>query len=142
MKNEPNIAVHWVCRGCVAFAWIYHGLVPKIVARQVQEIAPLTKMGIAEPLAWNLVIAAGILEIAMGAVVLAFGQRSLPWLLTIAAMIGLGAGSVVVDPALATAAFNPVTLNLSIAACAFAALMTRPRVSMEPEASLGRGTDQ
>ncbi len=64
----------------------------------------------------------GALEVAMSVVILIFWRQRWPMLLTLAAMVGLLAFVILVQPTLLGAAFNPVTTNVAVAALSIASL--------------------
>jgi hypothetical protein len=102
--------LYGVCRSVVAFVWIWHGLVPKLLFHDPAELAMLSDAGIATH--WLPLI--GAAEVIFGVL----GLFTWRWrgflLLTAVAMIGALAVVALRSPAQLTAAFNPVTLNLGI----------------------------
>ena len=112
--STTNSVVHALARVALAFIWIYHGLIPKLVVMHPDEFLPLTNIGFSEPFAALIVAGAGIAEIAFGLALLAlWNYRTLLLVnipLMLAALLGIG----ITARELLTAAFNPVTLNLSV----------------------------
>jgi hypothetical protein len=103
--------VYGVCRSVVAFVWIWHGLVPKLLFRDPAELAMLSDAGIASH--WLPLI--GLAEVIFGLIgVFAWRWRGF-FLLTALAMIFALVGVALRSPAQLTAAFNPVSLNISVA---------------------------
>jgi DoxX-like family len=104
--------VYGICRTMIAFVWIWHGLIPKLLFHDPAELAMLSDAGIATH--WIPLI--GAAEVVFG--LLGFltwrwrGYFSVTGLAMIAALAGVSLCS----PARLTAAFNPVTLNLSVLA--------------------------
>jgi hypothetical protein len=107
-------AIHALCRFAVAAVWLWHGLVPKLIARDADERIMLAHAGL--PAAWLPWI--GAAEIAMALLVLSTwrwrGMFVLQAFLMLAALLAVALRS----PAYLTHAFNPVTLNLLIVALA------------------------
>jgi hypothetical protein len=102
--------IYTICRGLVVFVWIWHGLVPKLLFRNAAELAMLSDAGIATH--WLPLI--GAAEVVFGVLgLLAWRWRSF-FVLTGVALIGALAAVALLSPAQLTAAFNPVTLNLSV----------------------------
>ncbi len=114
--------VHSVCRGAVAFAWVWHGLVPKLLFRTEDEIALLADAGIGA----SALPFVGAAEIAMGAATLFFHRARWPLFATIAVMALSLAAVAIRSPRALTAAFTPATLNVALAAAAAAALAALP----------------
>lgn len=112
--STANSIVHALARMTLAFIWIYHGLIPKLIIMHPDELLPLTNSGLSEPLAALGVAFAGLAEIAFGLALLVFWNcrplllASIPLMLI--ALFGVG----ITAPELLTAAFNPVTLNLAV----------------------------
>ncbi len=110
--------VYTIARSAVAFVWIWHGLVPKLIANDPVEASPLLDLGFDRETAWGIVTASGIGEIIFGLLILILWRQKWPLLLTIVAMSGLLLGVFGTSPELLLGAFNPVTLNLSVIALA------------------------
>jgi uncharacterized membrane protein YphA (DoxX/SURF4 family) len=116
--------LYTLSRTAVAFVWLYHGLVPKLLFRNVDE-ARMVHDGVFGLSPHDAVTIAAWGEIAFGLVILfAWRSRWPMWvtiLLMLVATVGVGATS----PQYLTAAFNPVTLNLSLATLAALTLLAR-----------------
>jgi len=113
-----NSAIYGIARVSLAFIWIYHGLVPKLLLRHPDELALLARAGVSPAAAPALVRVLGAAEIAFGLALLV-AWRSRPLLLaTIALMLLATLGVAFSSPGMLGAAFNPVTLNLAVAALA------------------------
>jgi hypothetical protein len=102
--------IYGVCRAVVAFVWIWHGLVPKLLFHDAAEMAMLSDAGIAAR--WLPLI--GAAEVAVGILGLFAWRWRGYFVLTGAAMIGALGAVALRSPAQLTAAFNPVTLNLNV----------------------------
>jgi hypothetical protein len=109
-------AIHAVARTTIAMVWVWHGLVPKLLLSNVDERAMLGQAGV--PLVWLPWI--GAAEIAFGVLLLCtWNWRAI--LIVNAALMVLATVMVSVrSPAYLGAAFNPVTLNLSVLALSVA----------------------
>jgi hypothetical protein len=103
-------AVHALSRIAIAFVWLWHGLIPKLLLSDADERIMLARAGLPE--AWLPWV--GAAEIAMALLVLLTwrwrGMFVLQALLMIAALVAVALQS----PAYLTRAFNPVTLNLLV----------------------------
>ena len=116
--------VHGLAAASVAFVWIWHGLVPKVLGPHPDELAMLLEAGIPEAWVRSLALVIGVIEIAFGLAFVPLARHRWPWLLTIA---GMGAATISVlvnSPQRALAAFSPVTLNLLLAALAAVGLLS------------------
>jgi len=108
--------IHAIARLALATVWIYHGLVPKLLARHPDELDLLRRAGIPGGAAPAILLVLGWAEIGFGAVLLlAWSHR---WLLLVSmALVGVaGLVVAVTAPGYLVAAFNPVSLNLLVVA--------------------------
>lgn len=110
--------VYAIARATVAFIWIWHGVVPKLIAQDPVEASPLLTLGLDSQTTWTIVKATGVGEIIFGLLILVLWRQRWPLLLTIVAMGGLLLGVFVTSTELVLGAFNPVTLNLAVIALA------------------------
>lgn len=115
--------VHWLCAATVAFVWLWHGLVPKVLGPHPDELALLIRAGVSVEWSPAVVRIAGAAEIAFGMAFLPLARRRWPWMLTIGLMFGATVGVIVTSPRQVTAAFGPVTLNLQLAVLAVVGLL-------------------
>jgi uncharacterized membrane protein YphA (DoxX/SURF4 family) len=103
--------IYAVSRGTVAFIWIYQGLVPKLLASDVQETFLMRAAGVPSEYLFTASKALGLAEVSLGlALLVGWRVRSLFGLtagLMIAALIAVALQA----PGSLSAAFNPVTLN-------------------------------
>jgi hypothetical protein len=128
-RQPPEIsfllaAVHTITRVTIAFVWIWHGAIPKLLFRDVHERIMLSQAGLSESsLPWI-----GLAEVGFGLLMLA-GTRW-RWLfgLNIAIMLVALAGVAARSPQYLHAAFNPVTLNLCVIALSVIGLWVSSRV--------------
>lgn len=116
--------VHAVAASAVAFVWLWHGMVPKLLGPHPDELAMLTGAGVAEPWATSLTMAAGVAETIFGLAFLPLAKRRWPWLVTLVLMLAALAGVLASSPETALGAFGPVTLNLAVAALAAIGLLS------------------
>jgi len=113
--------VHWIGRGTLAFIWLFHGIVPKLLA-PAGEIDLVTRTGIPSPLAPSLVLAAAAFEIALGVGILILRDvRPLLALSTVLA-IGLAVVTSARMPQLVVAPFQPITLGAAMVGLALVAV--------------------
>ena len=96
----------------IAFIWLYHGLVPKLIFQHATELELINKgplIGTAE----TTLFLAGIGEVLIGICVLVFWARIWPVYFSLAGFAVLLVASVAISPEHAVHAFNPITLTLS-----------------------------
>ena len=122
MRNLTNLSPNAISRSAIAFVWLYHGLVPKLLGPHRDEIAMNQALGLGREAAVVMATTAGIAEILMAIAVVVFWRERWPMILTIIAMVGLLVYSLVLTPDLALGAFNPVTINVCVIALALVAL--------------------
>lgn len=126
---EPHRAarqalVHGLCAATIAFVWIWHGFVPKLIGPHADELAMLLEAGVAESWVRPVARIIGAVEIAFGLAFVPLARRRLPWMLTIGLMGAATIGVLANSPQRALAAFNPVTLNLLLAVVATVGLLS------------------
>ena len=103
-----------VSRVSVAFVWIYHGVVPKLLFPHQDELNMLIASGVPEPNVGTAALLIGVGETVLGLLMLfAWRARSL-FVLTMTLMIVALLSVAVTAPNYLIAAFNPVTLNILI----------------------------
>lgn len=125
--QAPEASLAWatvyaVARGAVAFVWMWHGLVPKMIARDAAERLMLRQVG----LPTSLIVPIGIAEIVFGLVMLFAWRSRWPLAATVVAMVFALLAVVAQSPQFVSTAFNPVTLNgCVIALCVVAWIAVR-----------------
>ena len=112
-ESSRNLAlIHATARLSIAAIWIWHGLVPKLLYRQIDEQTMLTQAGVS--LSLLPIIGAG--EILLGILILCtWNVRAIfvtNAILMVLAFLAVAAKS----PVYLKAAFNPVSLNFAIIA--------------------------
>jgi hypothetical protein len=110
--------IHFVSRVTLAAVFAYQGLVPKLLVHHGDEIAMLRAAGVPLPLIGNALVLLGTLELAMGAALLYAWCRPWPAWACLFAMPVATAVVATQTPSFFAAAFNPFSLNLSVAALA------------------------
>jgi hypothetical protein len=107
--------IHALAAATVAFVWMWHGLVPKLIGLHPDELAMWLEAGLWE--SWmrpgTRVVGAG--ELAFGLAFLPLARKRWPWIANVVLMVVGTAALVVNSPERVIAAFNPVTLNLLLA---------------------------
>jgi uncharacterized membrane protein YphA (DoxX/SURF4 family) len=116
--RQPLVA--WISRVALAFVWIYQGLVPKLVCQSPVELGLLSHLG---PMFGFLCSVMGYGEVLFGLLILLSPWRW-PFLLNIAAMLGLFGFVSLTEPQLLVQPFNPVSLNVAVIALSITAFIS------------------
>ena len=106
--------VYAIGRVTIAFVWLYHGLVPKLLGPHRDELAMNMALGFSPGDAHRLSLAAGVVEVVFGVVVLVCWRQRWPLWASNVAMMALLIFTAIVQPSLMSGAFNPVTTNLCV----------------------------
>jgi uncharacterized membrane protein len=122
--SRDRALVYAISRGTMAFIWFYHGLVPKLLYHDKIELDLLGR--IAPPnVLHSITTVAGVVEIIFAFLLLLLWRQTwLLWLTLILMLCGIPAVALT-SPEYLHAAFNPVTLNISVAAFAAIAIVAR-----------------
>ena len=123
-RSRNQTLAHLVSVLTLAFVWIYHGIVPKLLYPGTGELDLLEAAGAGFGNARLVLTLIGIGEIAFGIVILRWWRQRWPFVLTLLAMPALTLGALAGDRAAFVRPFNPVTLNLALMALAGIALLT------------------
>jgi hypothetical protein len=100
-------AIHALARVAIAGVWLWHGLVPKLMYRSVDEQRMLLEAGLpVRALLW-----AGTGEVVFGILMLLLWRWRGMFAVNAALMVGALIAVCVRSPEFVTTAFNPVTLN-------------------------------
>ena len=110
MENKLLSTIHLSARYTLAFIFIYHGLVPKILWLSPVEVS-LTN-------AHNLDAAvispiAGMFELLLGLSIVLFKRSLKPIYLAVVLLFALLLDVMLIMPGLLIEAFNPVTINVA-----------------------------
>ncbi len=102
--------IYTLARLAVISVWLWHGLVPKLLFGNGDELRMLREAGVSA----RVLPLLGAAEVVIGLFGLVFWRRRAYLILTAAAMVLALIGVALRSPEYMTAAFNPVTLNLSV----------------------------
>ena len=122
-RVEPEQAmrqtlIHFMARIALAAVFAYQGVVPKLVSRNVDEIAMLRDAGVPVGATDIAVVALGALEVAFAVALLVAWHRRWPALTCLGSMLVATVMVGLNSPRYFDAAFNPVSLNLAVASLA------------------------
>jgi len=122
--SRNRAIIYSIARVTVAFTWFYHGLFPKLLHRDAIELDLLRRIGTPASRLIAAVTVAGWVEIFVALLMLVLWRQRWPLWLTVFLMLA-GIPIVAISaPAYLGAAFNPVTLNLGLAALAAIGLIS------------------
>src|SRR5438552_3805711 len=122
--SQDRALVYLVARGTIAFIWLYRGLVPKLLYHNAMELDLLSRIGTPVSRLDVTVTVAGLVELFFSFLLLALWRYRWPLWVTLGFML-VGIPVVAITaPTYLRAAFNPLTLNLAVAALAAIAIIT------------------
>ena len=114
--NLRRAQTYAVARIGIALIFLYHGLAPKLLALHPDELALVVAGGVSQTDAPLVVRAIGTAEVVWAALLLARWRSRLLLSATAALMVVALVSVAATAPGFLVAAFNPVTLNLSVIA--------------------------
>ena len=117
-KAARQAAIHVIARWGLAIVFAYHGLVPKILGSNADELQMLRAAGISDSLAGSALLVAGVAEVILAAGLIGFWLERWPDLLVGSFAILSTTVVALASPNYLGGAFNPVTLNLALACLA------------------------
>jgi len=103
--------------------WLYQGVVPKLLYHNLDEVRMLADAGVPRTHLLNWVSLFGWLEVGFALILIIFWRSRWPLWCTIAAMCAATLAVSINSPGYLTAAFNPLTLNLTVAVLAAIGLL-------------------
>jgi len=124
---ERLAAIHAVARVTLALVFLWHGIVPKLIAHHADELALLRDAGLSAAAAARTVTIVGWAEVAYGLALLVLWRVRALFLPAAVAMVLITPGILANSPRFIPAAFTPVTLNLCVAVLAVVGWMASPR---------------
>lgn len=94
----------------IAFIWLYHGLIPKLIFCDPTEVALVESGPVLHSVETTIMIA-GVGEVILGLLVLILWTARWPMYLSAILFAALMLGGLAISPSTAVQAFNPVTLS-------------------------------
>jgi uncharacterized membrane protein YphA (DoxX/SURF4 family) len=110
--------IHCIARVALAGIFAYQGIVPKLLARNNDEVAMLRDVGISADFTNVAVMTLGLLELAFAAALLIAWNRRWPPIVSAVSMLVAAAMVIIHSPRFFGGAFNPFSLNVAVAALA------------------------
>jgi hypothetical protein len=123
-RSFRQAALHAVTRLTLAGIFLYEGLVPKLLGANGDEVAMLRNVGVPAGSVPPALVAFGLAEVALAAVLVLYWHRRLPALLCLAFAGAATLGVALTSPSYLGGAFNPLTLNAAVGALAAIDLLT------------------
>jgi len=108
--------IHVVARLAIATAWIYQGLVPKVLFPNTGELEIFRSTGIFPGKELTGVVVLGVAQFLLGVYHLVAWRSRAPLWAGLGSLAILGAGGLITRPDLMILPFNPVSLILMMAA--------------------------
>lgn len=106
---------YWIITFLFSFIWMYHGLVPKIIAMHPAELSLMQNViPISTDSAVTLTAVIGVMEVVFGFIWLFYRNKRHLFGLQLIAFPFLGIGAIVSDPSFLLSPFNPLTFNLAL----------------------------
>src|SRR5688572_11160933 len=118
----------------LGIAWIYQGLIPKLLFTDTGEIEILKQSGLFAGNEVQVITFIGWAEIIFGLVIIFVHRRSVHYI-NIILLLLLSIAALFSDPAIFTFPFNPFSLNLSMIALSVIAILNLEGL---PRASRGK----
>ncbi len=115
--------IHATARLVIAFAWIYQGLAPKLFQQHADELAMFADAGLTGDTARTALFLLGCGEVVFGLSLLLVRRARWHFMATISLMAIATVTVATASPRFLISAFNPVSLNLLMAAAAAVGLM-------------------
>jgi uncharacterized membrane protein YphA (DoxX/SURF4 family) len=122
--SRDRTLLYALSRLTVAFVWLYHGLIPKLLYPNSDELSMLRDAGIPNVHLPAVLSSLGIIEVCVALALVFFWKSRWPLWFTSLAMVSAVLTVGITSPSFLSAAFNPVTLNLSVATLALIGLLT------------------
>jgi hypothetical protein len=125
-QSFRNSAVYAISRITIAFVWLYHGLVPKIIFQSSDEIKFIEAAGCPPEFSVLATLVFGCIEIAIAVLMLIFWKSRHWFVITATIMVFAMLGVALTSPSAFELPFTPATLNTCvIALCAIGLVAER-----------------
>ena len=114
----------WMLAFFFSFLWLYHGLVPKLIAMHPEEISMVTNtIPLGVETGRLIVLAAAFMELALGLFWLFYKNKRMLFKIQVVTFPLLAVAAIIGEPDFLTRPFNPLTFNLAIFVLSVAGLM-------------------
>jgi DoxX-like family len=116
-------AIYALARVSIAFVFLYHGIVPKLVRFDQDEQHLMLAAGVANRFVPAVLHGLGLAEMMFGALLLLAWRARWLFVVTILLMVAAIGGVAITSPEYLVRAFNPVTLNVPVIALSIIGLL-------------------
>jgi uncharacterized membrane protein YphA (DoxX/SURF4 family) len=113
-RAAGSALVHALARFALAFVFLYHGIVPKLLGPHADELTMMRNAGMSSDTAAAGVMALGAAEVAIGLCLLLLWIRRWPLAICVGGMCVATASVALTSPVYFSAAFNPASLNVAV----------------------------
>jgi hypothetical protein len=113
MQQKQLRRIYLLVRLTLAFIWIYHGLVPKLIFTETGEMEFFFRLKLFPGMERQVTWAIGVAEIIFGLILIVFNLRVF-FILQIIALLTLALGVIVIIPELLIMPFNPLTFTVTL----------------------------
>ena len=110
--------VHAIARCALAFIFLYHGVVPKLLGPHADEVVMMRNAGMPDNAVFAAIITLGAVEVALALCLLIFWVRRWPVIVSGFAVCLATVSVAVTSPRYFGGAFNPASLNIAVACLA------------------------
>lgn len=112
-----------IARFTLAFIFVYHGLMPKLLFLSATELALNTAHGVPLPVAHQVAVLGGVAEVVLGLLMACLPRQIWPVKIAMLLLLVLLCDVAFFMPHLLVEAFNPVSIN--VAGLALGAIVCR-----------------
>lgn len=117
--------VHAVATASLSSAWLYQGLVPKLLVRDSGELEILRRSGVLPGREEQVLLAVGLAEAGFAVAMVAHAGRRWPWLANLVLLPFLAAGALRSDRSVFVRPFNPASLTFAMLGLSLVGLCSR-----------------
>ncbi|GAA6186123.1 MULTISPECIES: DoxX-like family protein [Alteromonadaceae] len=122
-----TVSVVQLARFTIGLAWIYHGLVPKLLHVAPLEMLMTASLGFSPQQSLIITRCAGVAEIILGVALILFYKNRLLIYFSALNLAALLIFTLIFIPQILVEAFNPVTTNIPLIVLSFVLLQQTPR---------------
>ena len=115
-----------ISRISIAAIFLWHGIVPKLLFQSEQELELMRWSSYTAYHAVLITNIVGVVEIIFALLMLVLWRHKWPMFVSIALMVVMLLGVLMIKPSMTTEAFNPVSLNFAVIALCLINLFSKP----------------
>ena len=114
MTQKINLSFEQIARWVISGAWIFHGLIPKLIHIAPAEWYLSSQFGFNKELTYWMITFAGIVEVSFGLLFFIFYKNRWVNILNMAGLVALIIMVAFLDWHYLFGAFNPITTNIPL----------------------------